>query len=219
MKQRREGAKMTGHAISRRAALGAASVGVLGLLMREASGQEEASEEVIRANQEKLKRMSDEAEKQGGEEAYQRMLERTPEMRAFYEGVGPNATMEERMAAVQKYRRQQNMSRFQGQFGLSDADWAVVQPRFEKVYLLRTPPAYFPPEDTSASAVALRLARELGILINNQDATPEEIKVKLTALRSAKEQVRRELANARRELRKVLTVRQEAMLVLSDLMD
>ena len=49
--------------------------------------------------------------------------------------------------------------------------------------------------------------------------TAEAIKAKLTALRAAKEKDRRELAAARQSLRQVLTLRQEAHLVLHGLLE
>lgn len=55
---------------------------------------------------------------------------------------------------------------------------------------------------------------ELMKLLENKDAKPEEIKKMLTALREAQEKAKRELAKAEQELREVLTVRQEAQLVL-----
>ena len=47
----------------------------------------------------------------------------------------------------------------------------------------------------------------------------DQIKAKLTALRAAREQARRELATAQRSLRQLLTLRQEAHLVLRGLLD
>jgi hypothetical protein len=46
-----------------------------------------------------------------------------------------------------------------------------------------------------------------------------EIKAKLGALRVTKEKARGELASARRNLRQVMTVRQEAVLVLNGLLE
>ncbi len=54
---------------------------------------------------------------------------------------------------------------------------------------------------------------KLRTVLENQSATPEEIKTQLTAVRSAREKARQELAVAQQELKKILTVRQEAMLV------
>jgi hypothetical protein len=53
----------------------------------------------------------------------------------------------------------------------------------------------------------------------DEGAKPEEIKAKLTALRAAKEQARQDLVKARQDLRQLMTLRQEAVLVLNGLLD
>ncbi len=54
---------------------------------------------------------------------------------------------------------------------------------------------------------------QLRTTLENQSATPEEIKTQLTAVRQAREKAKQELAVAQQDLKKILTVRQEAMLV------
>jgi hypothetical protein len=54
---------------------------------------------------------------------------------------------------------------------------------------------------------------QLRTTLENQSATPEEIKTQLTAVRQAREKARQELAVAQQDLKKILTLRQEAMLV------
>ena len=49
--------------------------------------------------------------------------------------------------------------------------------------------------------------------LENEGTSPETLKAKLTAVREVRKKSTAELADAREELRKVLTVRQEAMLV------
>ena len=55
--------------------------------------------------------------------------------------------------------------------------------------------------------------------LENSASTADEIKAKLTALRTAKEKARSELATAQKELREVLTLRQEAQLVLMGMLN
>jgi len=62
-------------------------------------------------------------------------------------------------------------------------------------------------------------AEALQTTLENASATPEEIKSKLTALRQAKEKAKQELAVAQKDLREVLTLRQEAQLVVMGLLD
>jgi uncharacterized protein YPO0396 len=46
-----------------------------------------------------------------------------------------------------------------------------------------------------------------------------QIKAKLTSLRAAKERAAQELSRARQNLRQIMSVRQEALLVLNGLLD
>jgi hypothetical protein len=55
---------------------------------------------------------------------------------------------------------------------------------------------------------------QLRTTLDNQSATPEDIKKQLTAVREAREKAKQELALAQADLTKILTVRQEAQLVL-----
>ena len=64
---------------------------------------------------------------------------------------------------------------------------------------------------------AQRLARELRMLLEKKSTTPEVFRRKVAALRKARSEqaeIQKQLAEARRELREILTTRQEAILVL-----
>jgi hypothetical protein len=65
-----------------------------------------------------------------------------------------------------------------------------------------------PPESESQKARS-----ELTKLLEDKGATNEDIKAKLAALRAAREKAKADLAKAQTELREVLTLRQEAVLV------
>jgi hypothetical protein len=60
-----------------------------------------------------------------------------------------------------------------------------------------------------------KATQELQEVLRSETAKPEQIKAKLTALRTAKEKAKKDLATAQKELKKDLTVKQEAILVLS----
>jgi len=64
-----------------------------------------------------------------------------------------------------------------------------------------------------------RICEELQLLLQVPDAGPEEIRQKLDALRKAREKARKRLVKAQQELRKILTFRQEATLVLMGWLD
>jgi hypothetical protein len=64
-----------------------------------------------------------------------------------------------------------------------------------------------------------KAAEALQTTLQNADATADEIKAKLTALRGAREKAKQELATAQQQLRQVLTLRQEAQLVMMGMLD
>jgi len=70
-------------------------------------------------------------------------------------------------------------------------------------------------EPTAVDTAADALQTTLG----NTEATAEDIKAKLTAYRAAREKAKQELAKAQQDLRQVLTLRQEAQLVLMGMLD
>lgn len=64
-----------------------------------------------------------------------------------------------------------------------------------------------------------RICEELQLLLQVPDARPDDIRQKLDALRKAREKAKKQLVKAQQELRKVLTFRQQARLVLMGLLD
>jgi hypothetical protein len=64
-----------------------------------------------------------------------------------------------------------------------------------------------------------KIQEELQTLLENTTATPEQIKQQVTKLRASREKAKQELAKAQQDLRQVLTVRQEAQLVLMGMLD
>jgi len=64
-----------------------------------------------------------------------------------------------------------------------------------------------------------KASSELRELLRNESATAEQIKAKLAALRAAKQKAAQDLATARQSLRQLMSLRQEALLVLNGLLD
>ena len=60
---------------------------------------------------------------------------------------------------------------------------------------------------------------ELRELLRDDSAAADQIKAKLAALRAAKQKAAQDLATARQSLRQLMTLRQEALLVLNGLFD
>jgi hypothetical protein len=60
---------------------------------------------------------------------------------------------------------------------------------------------------------------QLDTVLQKESASPEEIKTAMTAVRAAREKAKQELAAAQAELKKVLTVRQEAVSMTLGILD
>lgn len=124
--------------------------------------------------------------------------------------------------------RQRMMNRIKEQLGASDQEWQVLEPRIEKVQTLRreaeggrmfmrrrggNEDEQQPQSDLAKATQALQQTLE------NENATAEQIKAKLTALREAREKAKQQYEKASAELRELLTQRQEAQLVLMGILD
>jgi hypothetical protein len=186
--------------ISRRVAIGASGAGALALL----SGSVFGAEETQRADGGKL---VDETRK------------RVEQSKAFFERLR-NAGPEDRakiMAEDRAERQRRAIEDLKAQLGISDTDWLAVKPRIEAVYNLVHPPQQFGP-GLPKTEVQQR-SDELREMLHDEKAVPDQIRAKLTALRGAKEKANREMVTARQSLRQVMTLRQEAQLVLNGLLD
>ena len=64
-----------------------------------------------------------------------------------------------------------------------------------------------------------KICQELYALLENMNSHPEAIRQKTLELRQARASARKQLAQAQKELREVLTLRQQARLVLMGLLD
>ncbi|MEN6426381.1 MAG: hypothetical protein ABFE13_13555 [Phycisphaerales bacterium] len=189
--------------ISRRAAVGSVGAAILGVLSSVTFGREETGE--------------------GGRRGMpQDMRERMEQSRAFSERMQKAASMEERMKIMAErsaWDRARAVEELKRQLDVSDAEWSVIKPRIEAVYSLVHPTPQLGRGEARPMTPVEQKKRELRELLDNKDATPEQMKAGLTALRAANEKARQDLARARQDLRQLMTVRQEAVLVLSGLLD
>jgi hypothetical protein len=182
--------------ISRRAAVGSSALAVVGMLSGSVFGQERR-------------------------EPRPEVQERREQSRAFFDRMrtaGPEEMQKimEEQAAQHRTRAVENLK---GQLGVSEEEWAVVRPRVEAVYNLVHPQPQLGRGDMQPAGPVEQRTRELREVLADKGAKPEEIKAKLTALRAAKEQARQDLVKARQDLRQLMTLRQEAVLVLNGLLD
>jgi hypothetical protein len=138
--------------------------------------------------------------------------------------------------------RQQMSERMREMLGATEEEWAVIGPLLEKVQTLQREAtggfgfmfgrgrgdrrfgrrggdeeqAQAQEEEQTPLEAATQALRDL---LENEEATPEQIKEALTAYREAREAARQELAKAQEELRALLSMRQEAQLVLMGTLD
>ena len=109
------------------------------------------------------------------------------------------------------------------ELGSTDEEWTYVKPLISNVMRLRMEAqmgAFMPgqwggPSEDDVENPAGYLRKTL----DSEDASVEDVKEKLEAFREEKKKKEEKLKNAREELRKVLTVKQEAHLVLMGILD
>ena len=133
-------------------------------------------------------------------------------------------------------QRMQRMleQRMQRQLGASDANWKKFGPSVMKISQLsrqisggrggmfvgRRGPSGSPQAYQSKQVKELQNATEqLQTLLDNESAKPGDIEKQLTAFRTARDKVKKELVAEQQKLQKQVTVRQKAQLVLMGLLD
>ncbi len=193
---------MSDPTISRRQAMGTCSLAVLGLVsgptLGEAGNKGPAPNPPQKPGEgsEKPKAFSERRGGAGGMLDWQQM-------------------MKDQMASQQ----QRAFDSLKRQLRLSEKEWTVIQPRLQAVYdLVHPQPPMVGPNEPAKTEVEQR-SRELRELLRDEKVEAGQIKARLTALRAAKERTVQELIKARQSLRQILTLRQEAILVLNGLLD
>jgi Spy/CpxP family protein refolding chaperone len=131
--------------------------------------------------------------------------------------------------------RQRMAERMKTMLKVSDEEWAVLNPLIEKVQSKQREAmgSRFGGfggrggdrggDRGGASSASTRPgaaeSQALRTTLENENASPDELKAKLTAVREQRKKSQAELEQAREDLRKVLTVRQEAALVSMGLLE
>jgi len=150
----------------------------------------------------------------------------------------PRGERRQRDSARMEEFRKRAAERMREDLGVSEEEMKVLQPRLDKVQTLarqsrggmrgmRTGSRRGNrPGGEGATARPEREQTEiekatgaLSKLVADKESKPEAIKTSLATLRQAREKAKQELAKAQKELREVVTVRQEAQLVLMGLLD
>jgi len=130
---------------------------------------------------------------------------------------------------IRERMRQFMAERVRERLQVNDDDWAVLEPMIQRVTEARrmsrpgvaasfARAGRWPGEGERQDAL-LQAAEALRSIMGNESATPEEIQARLAAYRAARAEAEAELKKAQEELRGLLTVRQEAELVLMGLLD
>lgn len=130
------------------------------------------------------------------------------------------------MEAARERWQETRMNRIKDSIEATDDEWVVLRPRIEKIQQLdqaagigsmmgRMPR---PGADREPNEIETA-TRELRDILRDEAANAEHVNEKLTALRLAREKHQQELEAAREELRELVTVRQEAQLVLQGILE
>jgi Spy/CpxP family protein refolding chaperone len=124
--------------------------------------------------------------------------------------------------------REWMLGQIKEQLSPSDDEWKVLQPKLEKVIDARREAGSFgggfrdrgSDSSSTESRSAVDQARhDLRQVLDNKSAAADEIAKKLTALREARDKAKTTLASAQKDLKEVLTQRQEATLVMYGMLD
>lgn len=122
--------------------------------------------------------------------------------------------------------RQRMMDRMKEQLGATDDEWKVLLPKLEKVMEAQRNARGGAfggmmggrggrGGDQAPTTTLGKAAQELRATLENKDAKADDIAAKLKAYRTARDEAQAELAKAQKDLKEVLTLRQEAQLTLS----
>lgn len=141
--------------------------------------------------------------------------------------------------------RQMMNQRMKEMFGATDQEWKILGPRVTKVQELSRqvggggrggmmmfggmggrrggqqggrPGGRQGATGREQTAVE-KASEQLRTLLENTSASPEQIKNQLTVLRAAREKAKQQLAVAQKELRQIITLRQEAQCVMMGILD
>jgi hypothetical protein len=111
------------------------------------------------------------------------------------------------------------MERYKEELACSEEEWKAIEPLMKNVAEARMNTRMFGfgwrggPSSSNPETDALREA------VDSEKSSVEDIKAKLKALRDVKKKNEEKLSKAQDELRKVLTVKQEAKMVLIGVLD
>lgn len=138
--------------------------------------------------------------------------------------------------------RQQMLDAIKERLGATDDEFAAIQPKLEKVMTLQRDAGgggmrgmmgmmgggrrrggnggtNQPAAGGAEQSAVQKASADLQTTLDNKDAKPDDIKAKLDAFRDAKAKAKEELTAAQKDLESVLTQRQEALLVVTGMLN
>lgn len=132
--------------------------------------------------------------------------------------------------------RERMMSRLKEQLGATDDEWKAIEPKVDKVMTAqRESRGSFGfggfgrggggggggggGADQQPTTAVGKASQDLRTTLDDKNAAPETISKKLASLREAREKARKGVADAQKELKEILTQRQEAVLVMNGMLE
>ena len=136
--------------------------------------------------------------------------------------------------------RERMMNRIKEQLGATDEEWKAIQPKVEKVMNAQRESrggggfgfggggrggpgggggGGGGGADQQPTTAVGKAAQDLRTTLDSKDAAPETIAKKLGALREAREKARKDVGDAQKDLKEILTQRQEAVLVINGMLE
>jgi len=138
--------------------------------------------------------------------------------------------------------RERMMSRIKEQLGATDEEWKAIEPKVDKVMTAqresrgggfggfgRGGPGGGGPgggggsggggADQQPTTAVGKASADLRTTLDSKDAVRETIAKKLATLREVREKARKDVGDAQKELKEILTQRQEAVLVINGMLE
>jgi hypothetical protein len=129
--------------------------------------------------------------------------------------------------------RERMMTRIKEQLGATDDEWKAIEPKVDKVMTAqRESRGGFGfggfgrgggggggGADQQPTTAVGKASADLRTTLDSKDSAPETIAKKLATLREAREKARKDVADAQKELKEILTQRQEAVLVMNGMLE
>ena len=127
--------------------------------------------------------------------------------------------------------RERFMNSIKEQLNADDDEWKVLSPKIEKLMTVqrdtrgggafgrRPGGGGGGNTDNQPQTPVAKASAELRTVLENKDTAPEDIAKKLAALREARDKARADLVAVQKELKDVLTQRQEAVLVTMGMLE